>query len=491
MDTTAQNPILLQQYRSLPPEMYEEVNPTPARQPALLELNRGLLAQYGIDADWFETPRALAVFSGNTVIEANGPIAMAYAGHQFGNWVPQLGDGRAHMLGQLRAADGLAWDVQLKGSGRTRFSRGGDGRATLGSVIREYVISEAMAGLGIATSRSLAMVATGEDVYREAPEPGAILVRTAASHIRVGSFQYAAAHLGAEALTALADHVIERNFPELLNAESRYAGMLSAIISRQARLIADWMLVGFIHGVMNTDNMSVVGETIDFGPCAFIDEFRPDKVFSSIDRQGRYAWDQQPNVAHWNLTQLAATMLPLFDANEEQAIAIAREQLAQFTPQFNAFFFSGMRRKLGLAAIIPDDEIEAFARVTLQVLGEHSIDFTQFFDLLTRSRQGEGDAGLLELFNGNDAGNQWLAQWRALGREHFEEAEIMRLANPAVIARNHRVEQVIAAANSGDLEPMRRLCSALTTPYTLAESNADLAIPPQPDERVTRTFCGT
>lgn len=491
MATGIENPIQLQQYRVLPAEMYEEVDPTPARQPELLELNRSLLAEYGHDVGWFESSEALSVLSGSSVIPTHAPIAMAYAGHQFGHWVPQLGDGRAHMLGQLCAADGMTWDVQLKGSGRTRFSRGGDGRATLGSVVREYVISEAMAGLGIPTSRSLAIVATGEPVLREEPEPGAILVRTAASHIRVGSFQYAAAHLGPKALRTLADHVIDRNYQELIDADSRYADLLAAVISRQARLVAQWMLVGFIHGVMNTDNMSVAGESIDFGPCAFIDEFRSNKVFSSIDRHGRYAWDQQAGVANWNLTQLAATMLTLLDSDEERAIAIARERLDQFTPQFNAHFIAGMRTKLGLSESISADEFEPFVQETLELLGSHSIDFTLFFDALTQNRQGGREDELLELFPDRGSGEDWVGSWQTLSRRNPEEPEVMRLANPAVIARNHRVEQVIAAANAGDLEPMRRLCSALSTPYTLAEENSDLAAPPQAHERVTRTFCGT
>lgn len=491
MVTSTQNPIASQHYRALPAEMYEVVNPTPAKEPQLLELNHQLLAEYGLEATWFQSADALGVLSGSATIPDNAPLAMAYAGHQFGHWVPQLGDGRAHMLGQLNSADGATRDVQLKGSGRTRFSRGGDGRATLGSVVREYVISEAMAGLGIPTSRSLAIVATGESVLRERPEPGAILVRTAASHIRVGSFQYAAARLGADALKALADHVVEHNYPMLLDADSRYVELLSAVIERQAHLVAQWMLAGFIHGVMNTDNMSVAGETIDFGPCAFIDEFSSGKVFSSIDRNGRYAWDQQPSVAHWNLTQLAATLLPLFDSDEERAVEIARERLALFTPQFNQRFFAGMGAKLGLAAAVQADQLEQFARETLELLGTHAVDFTVFFDALTRATNDSDDSALTVLFEQPEAARDWLVRWHEFERLPQQENEIMRLANPAVIARNHQVEHVIEAANAGDLQPMRRLCAALAAPYTLAPENADLAVPPKPHERVTRTFCGT
>jgi len=489
MAANPENPISLQRYRQLPDGMYEEVDPTPTTKPALLQLNRRLLAEYGIDEQWFLSQEALGVLSGNQVDSRNAPIAMAYAGHQFGHWVPQLGDGRAHMLGQLCCADGTIVDVQLKGSGKTRYSRGGDGRATLGSVVREYLISEAMAGLGIASSRSLAVIATGEPVYREEPEPGAILVRTAESHLRVGSFQYAAAHLGPEALRSLADSVIERNFQAIGHSSNRYAELLSSVIARQARLVAQWMLVGFIHGVMNTDNMSVAGETIDFGPCAFIDEFSSDKVFSSIDRHGRYAWNQQPNIALWNLSHLAATLLPLLDADEEQAVAVAKERLETFTPQFNSHFFSGMRLKLGLSESFDAQTIEAFARRTLEVLGRHGVDFTVFFDALTRIVLNEPAAEPPESFARTDDGQVWLADWRAM--EKTNEPELMRLTNPAVIARNHRVEQAIAAACAGDLEPMRRLTKVLETPFTLASEDAEFAAPPLPHERVTRTFCGT
>ncbi len=489
MAANPQNPIALQHYRQLPAGMFEEVAPTPTPRPVLLELNTRLLAEYGVDEQWFLSDEALGVFSGNQVNSRNAPIAMAYAGHQFGHWVPQLGDGRAHMLGQMRCADGTIVDVQLKGSGRTRFSRGGDGRATLGSVVREYLISEAMAGLGIPTSRSLAIIETGEPVYREEPEPGAILVRTAASHVRVGSFQYAAAHLGVEALRALADSVIQRNYPALERSDSRYAELLSEVIARQSKLVAQWMLVGFIHGVMNTDNMSVAGETIDFGPCAFIDEFRSDKVFSSIDRYGRYAWNQQPTIAQWNLSHLAATLLPLLDTDEERAVAIAKERLEAFTPQFNSHFLSGMRLKLGLSEALDAQAVEGFVNRTLELLGRHEVDFTVFFDALTRIVMDEPGAALPEPLAASDDGQAWLEQWGGMGQSN--EPELMRLANPAVIARNHRVEQAISAASSGDFEPMRRLRKVLETPFTLARENAEFALPPQLHERVTRTFCGT
>ena len=297
----AGNPIRFQYYRELPADMFAESRPAPTSAPTMLAINQGLLDQLGIDSTWFSSEAGLSILSGNSIDETNHPIAMAYSGHQFGHWSPVLGDGRAHMLGQVKTARDEYLDLQLKGSGRTKFSRGGDGLATLGSVIREYLLSEAMAGLGIPTTRSIAMLATGDRIAREQLNPGAILLRSAESHLRVGSFHDAYANLGKSGVKALADFTIARHYPELAEAPEKYLELLSAIGERQASLIAEWMLVGFIHGVMNTDNMSIVGDTIDFGPCAFMDEYNPDKVFSSIDEQGRYAWDQQPMIGCWNL----------------------------------------------------------------------------------------------------------------------------------------------------------------------------------------------
>ena len=484
------NPITEQQYRTLPSGMFATGDPTPTNQPIMLQLNRELLAESAIDATWFEHNDALAILSGNTSNATNPPIAMAYAGHQFGHWVPLLGDGRAHMLGQMVSGHGPAIDVQLKGSGRTQYSRGGDGRATLGSVIREYLVSEAMAGLGIPTTRSLAIVGTGDTVIRERPAPGAILVRTAASHVRVGSFQHAAANLGVDAVKALADHVIARNYPDVAASPEPHAELLGLVIERQAHLIAQWMLVGFIHGVMNTDNVSIVGETIDFGPCAFIDEFSPNKVFSSIDRHGRYAWDQQASIGLWNLTQLASCLLPLLDDDEEKAIAIARERLGEFMPQFNAAFASGICTKFGFAE--PTAAAEDFSKRSLLLLAEEAVDFTVFFDCLTSIVRGGPDEPVRALFGQPEKLDQWLPQWRNFEHMDAESSTRMRHANPALVARNHRVEQAIAeASDEGDFSLFRRLCAALQDPFEVAEADLDLRIPPLPEERVTQTFCGT
>ncbi len=488
------NPIYQQLYRNLPAGFYAEPTPTPFPAPTLIELNVALLAHYGLEPSWFQSAEAAALLTGQTHSPDNPPLALAYAGHQFGNFVPLLGDGRALLLGQMAAHDGRAIDVQLKGSGRTAYSRGGDGRATLGSVLREYLVSEAMAGLGIATTRSLAVLTTGETVRREQRQPGAVLVRTATSHMRVGSFQYAATHLGPEAVQALADHVIARNFADLSSAEERYAKLLDAVNTRQAELIARWMLVGFIHGVMNTDNMSIVGETIDFGPCAFVDEFNPGKVFSSIDRRGRYAWNQQPAIAHWNLTRFAETLLPLLDSEQDRAIELAKQQLTRFAPQFSTAFYAGLAAKLGLAA--RSEAGDTFADTTLQLLAAHDIDYTVFFDALTIAANLKEDVALLELCavseDGQREASEWLQQWRTLRAMSPLDTASMRRANPRLIARNHLVEKAIAAAErNADYTPFRRLARALASPFDVATTDDELLSPPRIEERVTATFCGT
>lgn len=481
------NPISQNHYSDLPASMFSRDAPVHTTEPELLLLNSALLDHYAVPADWFSSSAGLGVLSGNAVNADNPPLAMAYAGHQFGHRVPLLGDGRAHMLGQMATPEGLV-DVQLKGSGRTTYSRGGDGRATLSSTLREYIVSEAMAGLGIATTRSLAVIATGEPVYREQPEPGGILARTAHSHIRVGSFQLAASHSDADIVRALADHMLTQHFPECRAAENPYLALLEAACARQARLIAQWMLVGFIHGVMNTDNMSIIGETIDFGPCAFMDEFKFDKVFSSIDRRGRYAWSRQPGIGLWNLTRFAETLLPLLDKDNETAVRHAEATLTQFMPAFQEHFYEGMRRKLGLAE--QTDDTVSFADRTLDMLHQHAIDMTVFFDTLTRTATTGSDAALSELLSAVPAARDWRAAWDAARAP--AAAPSMRRANPAVIARNHRVEEALrAATEQDDLGPTERLVAALRNPYECADEHRDLQVPPQPEERVTETFCGT
>lgn len=487
------NPITSNSYRSLPEKMFKADSPLSASAPKLLILNSDLLQHYGLDDSWFHSGEGLGVLSGNAINPDNPPIAMAYAGHQFGHLAPLLGDGRAHMLGQINTTAG-AVDVQLKGSGRTSFSRGGDGRATLASVLREHIVSEAMAGLGIAATRSLAVIETGDSVYRQQPEAGAILVRTAQSHIRVGSFQYAASSLGSDAVKALADHMIGEHFPEVANEEHREVQLLRAVAERQANLIAQWMLVGFIHGVMNTDNTSIVGETIDFGPCAFMDEFNANKVFSSIDQRGRYAWSNQPGIGLWNLTRFAETLLPLISPDGDTAIELAETQLATFMPAFQATFYAGMRTKLALPEKSQNEtqDLSDFTDRTLALLGEYAIDFTVFFDSLTCLANGGQNQTLLDMFSDKATAEQWLDEWHSLGTDDADALQNMRLANPAVIARNHRVQEALHAATvKADLAPSLRLIEALKNPYHCAPQNNDLQTPPLLNERVTQTFCGT
>ena len=485
-----ENPIIHQRYRNLPAGMFVETDPSPAPAPELIELNLALLEEYGVDSAWFQTSDGLSVLAGQTTHPVNKPIAMAYSGHQFGQWVPSLGDGRAHMLGQMVTRNNISIDVQLKGSGQTQFSRRGDGRATLGSVLREYLISEAMAGLGIPSTRSLAVITTGEPVFRERAFPGAILARTASSHLRVGSFQYANTNLGSTAVKTLADFMISHHYPELAKASAPYLALLDAVTERQARLIAQWMLVGFIHGVMNTDNMSIAGETIDFGPCAFIDEFHPEKVFSSIDYDGRYALDQQPSIAYWNLARFAETLLPLLDIDKTNAIAMAEERLALFVPRFKDAFYEGMHRKLGLGA--RNAGTDKFIDTTLSALAEHTIDYTVFFTRLTRIASGEPDETLAPFFAHRSQAEEWIGQWRQLAPTGQDRHISMRQTNPVVIARNHRVEQAIAAATeNGDYIPFRRLCTILAKPFDVSPADSEYETPPLPEERVRETFCGT
>lgn len=490
----ANNPISQQRYLKLPSGMYSAATAASPASPKLLVLNEGLLADYGLATPWFRSEQGVATLSGSTQGEVP-TLAMAYAGHQFANWVPLLGDGRAHMLGQLQTAKGDWLDVQLKGSGQTPYSRGGDGKATLSSALREYLISEAMAGLGIKTTRSLAVLGTGESIMREQAQPGGIVARTAQSHLRVGSFQYAANSLPQDELQVLADFVIEQHFPELLETgSSPYAGLIQAVGARQASLVANWMLVGFIHGVMNTDNASIVGETIDFGPCAFMDEFHPNKVFSSIDRQGRYAWSQQASTAYWNTTRFAESLLPLLAEDKDQAVAIAEQQLKPFEAAFQNVFVNGLQQKLGLAEARPDQQepLEQFVQDTIGTLTQHSIDFTLFFDRLTAVTMGDNDTGLVELFSDDVAGQTWIKSWRTLHDQSTETATKMRQANPAIIARNHRVEEALeAAAERDDWAPFERLSKALANPYEVKDGDHGLQTPPEPEQRVTQTFCGT
>ncbi|MBI5262835.1 MAG: YdiU family protein [Bradyrhizobium sp.] len=482
-------------YAGLPANFFARVAPTPVAAPRLIKLNRPLAVQLGLDPDMLETPEGAEILAGKTVPEGAEPIAMAYAGHQFGHFVPQLGDGRAILLGEVIDRDGVRRDIQLKGSGPTPFSRRGDGRAALGPVLREYIVSEAMHALGIPTTRSLAAVVTGEPVMRETALPGAVLTRVAASHVRVGTFQYFAVRRDNDAVRALADHVINRHYPELAQAERPYHALLAAVVGRQADLVARWLLVGFIHGVMNTDNTSISGETIDYGPCAFMDEYNPAQVFSSIDEMGRYAYANQPRIALWNLTRLAECLLPLFGEEQDKAVEQAQEILGAFPEQFSAAYQAGLRRKIGLFTARDGDE--ALIQDLLDAMAKNAADFTLTFRGLSDAAGNEAaDERVRALFAEPAAFDEWAARWRKrLDEEPQTPAErqaLMRSVNPAFIPRNHRVEAVIQAAmNRDDYTPFEELLKVLSKPYEDQPEFAAYQDPPQPHERVCQTFCGT
>jgi uncharacterized protein YdiU (UPF0061 family) len=420
---------------------------------------------------------------------------MAYAGHQFGHFVPQLGDGRAILLGEVIDIDGIRRDIQLKGSGPTPFSRRGDGRAALGPVLREYIVSEAMAAMGIPTTRSLAATITGESVMRETALPGAVLTRVASSHIRVGTFQYFAARSDTEGVRRLADHAIARHYPQAAQAERPYHALLEGVITRQAELVARWLQVGFIHGVMNTDNTSISGETIDYGPCAFMHHYDPAAVFSSIDEQGRYAYANQPRIALWNLTRLAECLLPLFSDDKDKAIEEAQSVLAEFPAKFTAAYQSGLRQKIGLFTAHDGDE--ALVQDLLDALAKNKADFTLTFRRLSDAAEDTArDHDARTLFADPVAYDEWVARWRQRTAEEpqtpTERAAMMRAVNPAFIPRNHRIEAVIQAAVArDDYAPFEELIAVLAKPYEEQPTFADYANPPEPHQRVLQTFCGT
>jgi uncharacterized protein YdiU (UPF0061 family) len=480
-------------YFALPDDFYKAAAPSPAPKPQWAAYNEGLARQLGLPAH-ADTPELLDLLSGGAPAKGRGNIALAYSGHQFGQWNPLMGDGRAVIVGEVEAPDGLVYDIHLKGSGPTPFARRGDGRATLSAMLREYVISEAMAGLNIPTTRALAVALTGAQVFRDGARPGAVLTRVARSHIRVGTFQYASGRDAAEAggpirVKALADAAIRRHHPELARAEAPYLAFYRAVVARQAHLIAQWMLVGFIHGVMNSDNMAVSGETIDFGPCAFMDAFNPRQVYSSIDASGRYAYNRQPSIAQWNLARLAESLLPLFDGEDATALRLAQDALETFQPLYAQALAAGLERKLGLPAGAPGnaDIIAALWKG----LSESRADFTNFFLGLSEIAAGAPDAALEGA--GSAETDAFLALWRAGLAKNDRDAALcaMRAANPKIIPRNHRVEQALAAADDGDMAPFNRLCAALRRPFDLAPADSDLQAPPQPEEVVHETFCGT
>ncbi|MEI2805001.1 protein adenylyltransferase SelO [Albidovulum sp.] len=464
-------------YARLPERFFVRQPPVAVAAPKLIAVNRALAERLGLDPDALAGPDWEAVFAGNRVPEGAAPLAQAYAGHQFGGWVPQLGDGRALLLGEIVAPDGARFDLALKGSGPTPFSRRGDGRAGLGPVLREYIVSEAMAALGVPTTRALAAVTTGEAVWRETPLPGAVLARVAASHIRVGTFQYFAAREDVEALRLLADHVIARHYP---GAEGPL-GLLAAVTAAQARLIARWMSLGFIHGVMNTDNMAVSGETIDYGPCAFLDTYDPAKVFSSIDQFGRYAYGNQPRIALWNLAQFASCLLPLM-GEEGPAIEAATEAINRFADIYQAEWLRLFRAKIGLATEAEGDA--ALIAGLLTRMTEGRADFTRTF-------RGLAEGAAAAEFADPAPFAEWEATWQARLANEARPQAVMLGANPAYIPRNHRVEAAIRAATEGDFAPFHRLNAVLARPFDRRAEAEDYDAAPAPDEQVTRTFCGT
>ena len=483
-------------YARQPDRFYARVAPTKVREPRLVKINRALAELLSLDVAALASPEGAQLLAGNTLPPGADPIALAYAGHQFGGFSRQLGDGRAILLGEVVGTDGKRRDIQLKGSGRTPFSRGGDGRAALGPVLREYLVSEAMAALGIPTTRALAAVTTGEHVFRdEGPLPGAVLTRVAASHLRVGTFEYFAARDDGEALAALAKYALARHYPATAGSGNDALALLEGVIDAQAHLVALWLGVGFVHGVMNTDNTSISGETIDYGPCAFLDEYDPKKKFSSIDRGGRYAFANQPGIAQWNLTRLAEALLPLLHDEEEEAARLATARLEGFTAKFEAAYRQVMRAKLGLAR---EEEGDAsLAADLLSRLASNHVDYTIFFRALCAAGESaDADAEVAASFANAGAFHEWAERWRArLAREELEpqaRAAAMRRTNPAFIPRNHRVEEMIqSAVKKSDFAPFDRLLAVLARPYDDQPEHAELARPPLPEERVQATFCGT
>jgi serine/tyrosine/threonine adenylyltransferase len=474
-------------YARLPKTFFSTLNPTPVRAPKLITLNQPLTASLGLNLQELQSDEGTAVFAGKKIPEGALPLAQAYAGHQFGHFT-MLGDGRAILLGEQITPNGERFDIQLKGSGRTPYSRGGDGRAALGPMLREYIISEAMHGLGIPTTRSLAVVTTGESVIRETQLAGAILTRVAASHLRVATFQYAAQWGTTEELRALADYTLKRHFPEVEGDEHKCLSLLKEVIRRQAVLISRWMLVGFIHGVMNTDNMTISGETIDYGPCAFMDLYDPATVFSSIDIHGRYAYGNQPKIAAWNLARFAETLLPLLHDNEEKAVQIAQDAVSDFPGLYRSNWLSGMRAKLGIFNEEPQDE--TLIEDLLGMMKKYGADYTNIFRALTFHKHED------TVLAGTKEFAEWYEQWQArLDRQKESKAsaqQLMQSSNPAVIPRNHRVEEALeAAVKQGDYSVMERLLKVLSNPYAHSPEQEEYCKVPEPSNRPYRTFCGT
>ena len=482
-------------YVKLPTRFFARVAPTPVPEPRLIRLNEALARELQLDPVQLADVDGVQMLAGNLLPEGAEPLAMAYAGHQFGNWVPQLGDGRAVLLGEVIDHHGERRDIQLKGAGRTPFSRMGDGRAVLGPALREYLMSEAMAALGIPTTRALAVVSTGEQILRNGLLPGAVFTRVARGHVRIGTFEFFANRGDVDGVKTLADYIIARQYGDVASQPNPYLALLNAVIQRTADLIARWQRVGFIHGVMNTDNMSVAAETIDYGPCAFMDTYHPETVYSSIDTAGRYAYANQPRIAQWNLARFAQALLPLLAPEEPAAIELAQAALNGFVDQFQSAYLTGMRRKLGLTQAQAGDA--ELIQDLLSCMAQQRADFTQTFRGLGEIAGDAGAAATVRgLFADVQAFDAWRLRWRQrLASEGRTDAEVrlqMHAVNPAFIPRNHRVEAVIEAAQSrGDFAPFETLLKVLAAPYRHLPAFAQFAAPPQPHEVVRATFCGT
>ena len=473
-------------YAQLPELFFRDALPAKFREPKVAILNLRFAIELGLDFSSLTEFELAAMLSGQTLPPGAKPIAQAYAGHQYGGFT-MLGDGRAILLGEQRTPAGKLIDIQLKGAGRTPFSRMGDGLAAVGPMLREYIISEAMHALRIPTTRSLAVVTTGEPVYREDTLPGAVLVRTAASHIRVGTFEYIGAQQDETNLRKLADYTIVRHYPELIDAPEKYVGFLQAVLNRQAALIAQWQMVGFVHGVMNTDNVSICGETIDYGPCAFMDTYNIDTVFSSIDRGGRYAYGNQAKITQWNMTRFAESLLPLLHKDQQTAIEIATAELHRFMEVFDTHWLNGMRQKIGLTTTVQDDDKTLIERL-LKWMQDNQADFTNTFADLSQAKSLTDDKYMSESFQ------EWLNVWQTrLKKEALTLNELyhaMQKANPLVIPRNHRVEQALAAANAGDFSVMQKLLEVLSNPFDYSCDIEKFREPPPPGT-CYKTFCGT
>jgi len=483
-------------YVNLGDDFYVRTTPSPVANPALIVFNQALGDALGLSGTCLDSPEGAAILAGNGVPAGAEPLAMAYAGHQFGNFVPQLGDGRALLLGQIAAPDGVHHDLHLKGSGRTAFSRGGDGRAALGPVLREYLVSEAMAKLGVPTTRALAAVTTGEQVARSELLPGGVITRTASSFVRVGTFEYFSSRSDLAAVTRLADYIIARHYPGSRDAANPYLALLEAVIQRQAALIAQWMQVGFIHGVMNTDNMSIAGETIDYGPCAFMDHYAHDQVYSSIDRFGRYAYNNQPNIGLWNLTRLAESLLPLLADEAEAAVDAAQAALKAYAGHYEGYWLDGMRAKIGLQTCLDTDK--ALINDLFEIMDANRADFTLTFHYLStlQLESPAQDGDVRALFSDPETFDHWAQLWRArLRQEGSDDATRqarMQAVNPVYIPRNHRIEAAIRAAEDhGDFSVFHDLHAVLQQPWQRQPGKDAWMLPPEPDEVVQQTFCGT